>query len=93
MRLVEGDDLQVTIEPKDLLFIDTLHTGEQLRQELERHSANVRRYLVMQYTGVCACNKNLPGGAWRSFCGEQSRQVEGLQPVIGEFLTEGPSVR
>jgi hypothetical protein len=86
MLLVEGDDLQVTIEPTDLLFIDTLHTGEQLRQELERHSANVRRYLVMHDTSVCAYNKNLPDGAWRSFCGEQSRQVEGLQPVIDEFL-------
>lgn len=32
-----GDTLKITIEPTDMLFIDTLHTGKQLLRELERH--------------------------------------------------------
>lgn len=32
-----GDTLKIHIEPTDLLFIDTLHTWKQLRDELFRH--------------------------------------------------------
>lgn len=41
-----------TIEPMlcDLLFIDTLHTAEQLAIELERHSPFVRRTIVLHDT-------------------------------------------
>ncbi len=55
-----GDTLKITIEPTDLLFIDTLHTGKQLLAELERHvdpkpfdkasQSPVRKYLVFHDT-------------------------------------------
>jgi hypothetical protein len=35
-------------------FIDTLHTGEQLRQELRLHSSRVRKYIVLHDTTLCA---------------------------------------
>lgn len=51
-----GNTLEITIEPTDLLFIDTLHTGAQLKQELIRHAdpmANtVRAYLVFHDTAT-----------------------------------------
>jgi len=51
-----GDTLSITIEPTDLLFIDTLHTAKQLKAELERHAdpvANtVRKYLVFHDTAT-----------------------------------------
>ena len=45
-----ADTLKVEIPEVDLLFIDTLHTGEQLKQELERHSDKAKKYLVFHDT-------------------------------------------
>lgn len=49
-----GDTLKITIEPTELLFIDTLHTGKQLLTELERHcdpkERRVSKYLVFHDT-------------------------------------------
>lgn len=49
-----GSTLEITTEPTDLLFIDTLHTGKQCLAELERHCdpkrAAVRKYLVFHDT-------------------------------------------
>jgi hypothetical protein len=51
-----GDTLKITIEPTDLLFVDTLHTAKQLWAELQRHAdpvANtVRKYLVFHDTAT-----------------------------------------
>jgi hypothetical protein len=45
-----GNTLEITIEPTDLLFIDTWHTAKQCLSELERHcvpaEGRVRKYLV-----------------------------------------------
>lgn len=52
-----GDTLKIApIEPTDMLFIDTLHTGKQLWEELKRHvepraqPLQVRKYLVFHDT-------------------------------------------
>lgn len=49
-----GNTLEITTEPTDLLFIDTLHTGAQLKAELTRHvdpmQDRVRKYLVFHDT-------------------------------------------
>lgn len=34
------------IEPTDMLFIDTVHRGDHVYQELKKHGSQVRRYLV-----------------------------------------------
>lgn len=51
-----GNTLEITIEPTDLLFIDTLHTARQLLAELERHCdpkhQRVRKYLVFHDTST-----------------------------------------
>lgn len=49
-----GNTLEIIIEPTDMLFIDTLHTGRQLLSELERHcdpkDARVKKYLAFHDT-------------------------------------------
>ncbi len=51
-----GDSLKIHIEETDLLFIDSLHTAKQLRDELLRHGFNnervgkVRKYLAFHDT-------------------------------------------
>jgi len=42
-----GDSLTIDPEPCDLLFIDSLHTEAQLRVELNRHAADVGRWIVL----------------------------------------------
>lgn len=49
-RFHVGDSLKVNIEPTDLLFIDTKHTGEQVGQELMFHCNRVFRYIVLHDT-------------------------------------------
>ena len=46
----EKDVLQLDIEPTELLFIDTLHTYNQLIKELEIHSNKVSKYIVLHDT-------------------------------------------
>lgn len=49
-----GNTLEITTEPTDLLFIDTLHTFAQLKAELARHAdpleKRVRKFLVFHDT-------------------------------------------
>lgn len=69
--------LHVTIEKTDLLFIDTLHTYDQLRRELSLHAAKVRKYIVLHDTETFGQNGELPG-------------TRGLWPAIEEFLADNP---
>lgn len=71
------DVLDVTIESTDLLFIDTLHTYDQLRQELALHADRVRRYIVLHDTESFAESGEVPG-------------TKGLRPAIAEFLADHP---
>jgi hypothetical protein len=49
-RFLQRDDLLITIEPTDLLFIDTVHTYRQLDAELRRHEEFVKRWIVLHDT-------------------------------------------
>lgn len=42
----EADVLKINIDPTDLLFIDTWHIYNQLKDELRLHSSKVRRYII-----------------------------------------------
>lgn len=71
------DVLAATIEATDLLFIDTLHVYDQLRMELARHSAQVRKYIVLHDTETFGQAGELPG-------------TLGLWPAVEEFLVAHP---
>lgn len=53
-QFIEASTLDIKIEPTDLLFIDTLHTGEQLKQELKLHASKAKKYIVLHDTVSCA---------------------------------------
>ena len=74
IRVEHGNSLQIDIEPTDLLFIDTLHTYSQLKQELERHSVKVKRCIVMHDTETFG------------FVGEDGSQP-GLVAAVDDFLS------
>lgn len=71
-----ADTRTVTIEPTDLLFIDTLHTYEQLTQELARHAWKVRRYIMFHDTHTFGLQD------------EPGHSGPGLLPAILEFMAE-----
>lgn len=50
MQFRQESDLEVEIEPTDILFIDTIHTYGQLSQELRLHASKVTKYIVMHDT-------------------------------------------
>jgi len=73
---IEGNTLEIEIEKTDFLFIDTLHTYNQLSQELERHSENVNKYIALHDTITF---------------GYKDEQLQpsvkfGLMPALNEFL-------
>jgi hypothetical protein len=69
----EKDVRHVTIEPTDLLFIDTLHVYDQLKIELALHADKARRYIVLHDTETFGQSGELPNSI-------------GLWPAVEEFL-------
>ncbi|MFC1707326.1 hypothetical protein ACFL59_11015 [Planctomycetota bacterium] len=47
---IRGDCLSIEIAPTDILFIDTLHTYNQLSLELPKHAPSVSRLIVLHDT-------------------------------------------
>jgi glycosyltransferase involved in cell wall biosynthesis/Flp pilus assembly protein TadD len=75
-HLHEADVLEVDIEETDLLFIDTWHVYEQLKEELRRHAGKVRRYIVLHDTTTFGERGEAEGR-------------RGLWAAVEEFLAEG----
>ena len=71
-----GDTKALDIEETDLLFIDTLHTYDQLAAELARHGMKARRWIVLHDTTTFATK------------GQES-DPRGLWPAVEEFLARG----
>lgn len=70
---VQGSTLEINIDQTDLLFIDTWHTYNQLKQELNRHTKNVNKYIILHDTYTYG-HSDEGGGSI------------GLVPAINEFL-------
>jgi hypothetical protein len=66
----------VEIEDTDLLFIDTYHVYEQLRDELALHAGRARRYLVLHDTTTFGETGEDEG-------------TRGLWPAVEELLATG----
>lgn len=75
LKFTLADDLKIEIPECDLLFCDTLHEGQQLRQELKLHSDKAKKYIILHDT--------------ESFRFRGVREgTEGLWPAIENFLKE-----
>lgn len=49
-EFIEGDVLDMDIEQTDMLFIDTLHTYNQLSKELRKHESSVNKWIILHDT-------------------------------------------
>lgn len=95
----EGNDLDLPMQPYDLIFIDTWHIYGHLKRELAKFHPYARKYIVMHDTEV----DKIDGETIR--CGfpiEQQMQssgysheeiCKGLEPAIQEFLATHPEWR
>jgi hypothetical protein len=72
----QGDTREINIEPTHLLFIDTLHTYQQLNIELKRHAGKVMKYLIFHDTWGFRFNDEV----------ETPTEKKGLWPAIQEML-------
>jgi ABC-type transporter Mla maintaining outer membrane lipid asymmetry ATPase subunit MlaF len=82
-KFILGDTRTVEIDPTDMLFIDTLHTYDQLKIELKLHAHKVKKYLAFHDT-ISFRTKDEPYP--HSVAGEKA----GLWPAIEEFLESHP---
>lgn len=73
ISFIEQDTLTTEIEDTDLLFIDTLHTYDHLKEELKLHGNKARKYLIFHDIDTFG------------FKGEDG-QEPGLLQAIREFL-------
>ncbi len=73
---IQGDSLQVEIEPTDILMIDSLHTEKQLAAELARHAGKTRELIVLHDTHTFGA------------IGEDG--APGLLPALDAFLASHP---
>lgn len=69
---VQADDRHIEIETTDLLFIDTWHSYDQLKAELELHARKARRFIILHDTETYALS------------GEGGQR--GIKPALDEFL-------
>lgn len=74
-NFIKASTLQIEIEETDLLFIDTLHTYDQLKKELSLHSDKCKKYLIFHDTTTF------------SKIGEDGS--EGIQRAIDELVIMG----
>ncbi len=52
LTFICADDLQIEIEPTDMLFVDTRHCYVQCIQELNLHAKNVRKFIAFHDTNI-----------------------------------------
>jgi hypothetical protein len=76
--VADTSDPKLSIEQTDLLFIDTLHIYEQLKQEFKLHSNKVKKYIILHDTTTF-------GEIGESTVNKSNK---GLWPAVEEFLTE-----
>jgi hypothetical protein len=91
-KFYKEDTLDLTIPNVDLLFIDTLHTYFQLTNELNLHSKNVNKYIVLHDTTVYAHFDEAPYPT--NECSVMSNKIKqgekrGIKNALDDFLLQG----
>jgi hypothetical protein len=87
----EADVLNIEIEETDLLFIDTWHQYEQLKQELSIHGKKSRKYIAFHDTQTYGViGENCSNSSSGKIVTNYMENPKGLLPAIIEFIIENP---
>jgi hypothetical protein len=82
-----GDSCKSNVQPCDMLFIDSLHTYDQLTAELEHAAHFARKYLVFHDT-VTFGESDAIGET-----GRKKEGTKGIMPAIRELMQRDPTWR
>jgi hypothetical protein len=82
----EKDVLEIEIESTELLFIDTLHTYNQLTKELEIHSNKVSKYIVLHDTSHFGRMDEVIYSHASDIIKKSQTTKQGLMTAIEDFL-------
>jgi len=87
-----ANDMDIDIEPVDMLFIDTLHTYCHLTYELEKFCGKVRKYIAMHDTSEPWGNRDADDyfGNYSEYPAHYDRNKRGLWPAVEDFLKRHP---
>tara|TARA_B110000503_G_scaffold58680_1_gene93867 strand:- start:1165 stop:1740 length:576 start_codon:yes stop_codon:yes gene_type:complete len=91
VQYMKENVLRIEIEETDLLFIDTWHSGSQLKRELALHGNKASKYLVFHDTHTYGCRDEKQN--WRDFPDKRPLAGEGLLASIINFIIENPHWR
>ena len=82
-----SDCLKIDIDEVDLLFIDTFHHYDQLRQELSKHHSKAKKWIIMHDTTSFAhkCESPCPINSLSKFDEDCKK---GLWDAVQEFLND-----
>ena len=88
VEYIRGNTLEILIEPTDMIFIDTWHSQEQLRQELKLHGNAARKYLAFHDTHTYGVRDEQVD--WAANPNRKAMPDQGLLPAIIEFVIANP---
>ena len=88
VEYIKGNTLEFLIEPTDMIFIDTWHSQEQLRQELKIHGNFARKYLAFHDTHTYGVRDEQKD--WAANPNRKAMPNQGLLPAIIEFIIAHP---
>lgn len=87
-KFIECDSLKVDLEQTDMLFIDTLHTYNQLLGELSRHSKNVNKWIALHDTVLFGYRDEDIYGHASDLIRDKTTKKVGLMNAVLDFLEE-----
>jgi len=81
--------LEVEIEKTDLLFIDTWHVYDQIKEELRLHAKNVNKYIAFHDIATFGeVGENYPDLDINHPTRDKLQSGGGIRPAIDEFLEQ-----
>jgi len=88
---IEADVLNIQIEETDLLFIDTWHQYDQLKQELKIHGKKSRKYIAFHDTQTYGLvGESCSNASSGEIITDYISNPIGLLPAIIEFMIDNP---
>ena len=91
-HFLKANDMEIELDPTDMLFIDSLHTYCHLTYELEKFSPKVRKFIAMHDTSAPWGERDDSSyeGNYSEYPAEIDRSKRGLWPAVEDFLAHHP---
>jgi hypothetical protein len=91
-NFLQANDMTITLDPVELLFIDSLHTYCHLTYELEKFSPSVLKYIALHDTSPPwdLVDETWYTGDFSEYPAHIDKNKRGLWPAVEDFLATHP---